>query len=160
MTMINIISAMTKGKKAIGKNNQLPWNIPEELAYFRKTTLGATVIMGRKTYDSVGRPMPKRHNIVITRQKGLVIPGVDICNTLSEALELAKKHETEIFVIGGAEIYAMALPYADKMYLSFVKKEYEGDTFFPEWDHSLWEMESNEDKGEWECCVYKRITRN
>src|SRR3989344_6029604 len=123
--MINIISAMTKEKRVIGKNNQLPWNIPEELAYFRKTTLGTTVIMGRKTYDSVGRPMPKRHNIVITRQKGLVISGVDVCNTLSEALELAKKDGNEIFVIGGAEIYAMALPYTNKMYLSFIKKEYE-----------------------------------
>lgn len=157
---INIISAMTKEKQVIGKGNKLPWNIPEELAYFRKTTLGATVIMGRKTYDSVGRPMPKRHNIVVTRQKELVINGVDICHSLPEAIELAKKDGQEIFIIGGEEIYRQGIPYADKMYLSFIKKEYGGDTFFPEWDHSSWKMERNEDKGEWECCVYKKIKRN
>ncbi|MFH1276573.1 MAG: dihydrofolate reductase [Candidatus Woesearchaeota archaeon] len=154
---IIIIAAMTKEKHVIGKDNWLPWEIPEELAHFRNTTMGATVIMGRRTYDSVGRPMPKRHNIVVTRQADLEIAGVDICNTIEEALIIANHDDKEIFIIGGAGIYKVGIPYSNKMYLSFIKEEYEGDTTFPEWDESEWEVESSEDKGEWIYIIYKRI---
>jgi dihydrofolate reductase len=154
--MIAIISAMTKLGKVIGKNNWLPWEIPDELKHFRQTTLGGTVIMGRKTYDSVGRPMPKRHNIVISRNKELVIEGVDVCHTMPDAIKLAKKEDNDIWIIGGAGIYEQGILIADKMYLSYIKKEYEGDTYFPEWNKNNWEIESSEDKDEWELVIYRR----
>ena len=156
--MINIIAAMTKEKKAIGKDNWLPWDIPEELKHFRTTTAGGTVIMGRKTYDSVGRPMPKRHNIVVTRQSGLTIEGVDICHSVPEAVELAKRDRTETWIIGGAEIYRQAIPLTERMYLSYIKKEYSGDTFFPEWNEQEWEVELTEDHEEWTLVIYRRTS--
>jgi len=155
--MINIIAAMTTEKKVIGKDNWLPWEIPEELKHFRTMTAGGTVIMGRKTYDSIGRPMPKRHNIVVTRQKGLKIEGVDICHSVLEAITLAKKDGKEIWIIGGAEIYQQAIPLTERMYLSYIKKEYRGDTFFPEWNTQEWEVEQTEDYEEWTLVIYRRI---
>ena len=154
--MIIIISAMTKQHHVIGKNNWLPWNIPEELQLFRKHTQGAVVIMGRKTYTGLGRLMPKRHNIIISRQPNLQIPGADVCHSIEDALALAKKDNTDIFIIGGAEIFKVGIPYAHKMYLSYIKQEYEGDTYFPNFNKEQWEIESAQDYPEFEFVILKR----
>lgn len=117
----------------IGKDNWMPWDLPAELAHFREVTRGKTVIMGRKTYDAMDRPMPKRHNIVVSRRKDLMIPGVDVVSSIEEAIELAKKDGlAEACVIGGEQIYRLALPLADRIYLSRVHTHIDGgEAFFP-----------------------------
>ena len=149
-----IIAAMTKSR-VIGKNNALPWNIPEELQHFHTQTLNSTVIIGRKTYDSIGRLMPKRHNIIVSRSSPN-IPGADVCSSLDEALKKAKTYNKTIFIIGGAQIFKAALPIADKMYLSVIKKDYDGDTYFPEFDESEWTIEKREDHEEFEFVIYTK----
>lgn len=146
-----IIAAMTKDH-VIGKDNNLPWHIPEDLKSFKNLTKGNTIIMGRKTYDSIGRPLPDRQNIVISRSAD--IQGVDVCKSTEDAMEKAREYGKDIFIIGGASIYEQMLPVADKMYLSIVKKEYEGDAYFPRFDESLWKIESKEDRGEFELVTY------
>lgn len=151
-----IIAAIAKNK-VIGKNNKLPWNIPDEMQLFRDFTAGNTVIMGRKTYESIGRPMPNRHNIVISRSVGS-IHGVDVCASLEEGLEKARKHGKDIFIIGGAEIYRQVFQYADKMYLSWIKKEYNGDTFFPKFDEKDWKVVKKQNYGEFEFREYRKVS--
>ncbi len=146
---------MTRIGKVIGKDNQLPWDIPEELAQFRRLTLNSTVIMGRRTYDSIGRPMPKRHNIVVSRHPR-DDTRVEWATSVEEAVERAKEYDEDIFIIGGAEIYRQGIPFADMMYLSFINDEYEGDTYFPEWDESEWFVEKREDHEDFEFVVYRR----
>ncbi len=159
--MISIIAGMTKNR-VIGKNNQLPWHIPEDLQNFKKITNGKTVLMGRKTYESLPakfRPLPNRKNIVISRTM-LPEAGLDVCKSMEEAVERANAAKEEFFVIGGASIYQQALPFADKLYISYIKskegKEYEGDTYFPEFDLNDWEEELREDHDEFEFVVYRR----
>ena len=153
-TMI-IIAAMTSGKRVIGKDGKLPWDIPEDLKNFRRLTANSTVIMGRKTFESIGRPLPKRDNIVVS-SKMEQQEGVVVCKSVEEAVETAKGFGRETFVIGGSGIYKAFLPVADKMYLSFVKKEYDGDVCFPEFDESEWNIESEEDFGEFVFRVFVR----
>jgi dihydrofolate reductase len=132
--MISLIAAMTE-KRVIGVRNQLPWKLPEDMKRFRELTTGHPIIMGRKTYDSIGRPLPKRENLVISRQPGLKIEGAQVFSSLESALERALKlDEKEVFVIGGAEIYRQALARADRLYLTLVHQDYEGDAHFPEWE--------------------------
>ncbi len=138
---ISLIAAMTTAR-LIGANGALPWHKPEDLRHFRELTTGHTVLMGRKTYESVGRPLPKRRNLVLTR-KGWATPpaGIERVATLQEAIDLASRAgETELFVVGGAEIYGLALPVAVTMYLTFVhvSPEPAGDTWFPEWKPEEW----------------------
>ncbi|HLC74484.1 MAG TPA: dihydrofolate reductase [Candidatus Nanoarchaeia archaeon] len=151
-----IIAAMTKWKQVIGKNNWLPWNIPEELKHFRTLTQGSTVIMGRKTYESINRPMPNRHNIVVSRSL-LNIPLVDVCASLPEALQKAESYGKTIFIIGGSQIFKQALDdnVVDKMYISYLTKDYDGDTFFPVFNESDWVVEKREQHAEFEFVVYK-----
>ncbi len=156
--MIIIIAAMTKRGRVIGKEGWLPWDIPEELALFRKLTRNSTIIMGRKTYEAVGRAMPERHNIVVSRSKSF-LPDAEVCTNIELALKKAKKYQRDIFIIGGAEIYRTSMPFADKMYLSFIKKEYEGDTYFPDWDEKEWQVEKEEDYPEFNFVVYGRKKR-
>ena len=151
--MIISIAGMTKNR-VIGKEGRLPWDIPEELNNFRKLTVDSTVVMGRKTYDSIGHPLPKRNNIVISRSMEPV-EGIDICSSIEEALEKAKSYGKEIFIIGGSGIYAAFMPYVDKLYISWIKADYEGDTLFPEFEDD-WEAESREDRGSYEFVIYKR----
>lgn len=153
--MIIVIAAMTKQGKVIGKDQWLPWDIPEERALFRKLTQNSTVIIGRKTYQAIGKPLPKRHTIVASRSKK-PIPGVEVCTSIEETLKKAESYGRIIFVIGGAEIYRASLPFADTMYLSFIKKEYEGDTYFPEWNEEEWRIEKEEDYPEFTLVVYSR----
>lgn len=121
--------------RELGKNNKLLWNIPRDMQRFRKLTSGHAVIMGRKTFESIGHPLPNRTNIVVTRDKNYKPAGRSyICNSLEEALKIARKKENdEIFIIGGGEIYKQSISFADKLYLTIVKGSYEADVFFPDY---------------------------
>ncbi|MDD4627839.1 MAG: dihydrofolate reductase [Candidatus Peribacteraceae bacterium] len=131
---------------AIGANNQLLWNLPLDMKHFRETTKGHAVIMGRKTFESIGHPLPKRRNIIITRDANLKIEGCEAVVSLQDALQCAEKGgEAEAFIIGGGQIYAQALPTADRVYLTRVHTESEGDTFFPEFPTEEWIEVSRED---------------
>ncbi len=136
MNKLAIIVAISENN-AIGKNNQLLWHLPADLKHFKEITTGNTIIMGRKTFDSIGKPLPNRRSIVISRNTNLTIPGVEIVASLEKALELCK-HDQEAFIIGGAEIYQQALPYATHIYLTRIHQKYEADTFFPAIDPSGW----------------------
>ena len=141
--MISIIVAVAKNG-VIGDKNTLLWHLREDMIHFRTTTSGHPVVMGRKTYDSIGRPLPKRTNVVITRDTNLAIEGCTVVHSLEEAVAMFDKSE-EVFIIGGAQIYKQALPIADRIYLTVIDKEYEGDTSFPEIDYSAWNEISREE---------------
>ncbi len=128
---------------AIGKDNQLLWHLPADLRHFKNITSGHTIIMGRKTYDSIGKPLPNRRNIVITRQKGLQIEGIEVVNSLAEALSLCKQEE--VYIIGGAEIYRQAISLCDKIELTRVHQDFDADAFFPELDNAIWKEVWKED---------------
>jgi dihydrofolate reductase len=138
---ISLIAAVSKNK-VIGKNNDLPWHLPDDMKYFMQTTKAHHVIMGRKNYDSIPekfRPLPNRTNIVVTRQADFKAPGCLIVHSLEAALEVARKnHESEVFIIGGSEIYNQGLKYADKVYLTEIHALIEGDTYFPQFIPSEW----------------------
>ncbi|MCP2036274.1 dihydrofolate reductase [Planomicrobium sp. HSC-17F08] len=119
--------------RVIGKDNQLPWHIPEDLAYFKKHTIGKGIVMGRNTYESIGRPLPKRRNIVVTRNPEYRADGIDVVHNLDEAIRLAKEQHEEVMVIGGEQIFRTILPQADRLYITLIKQEFDGDTFFPEY---------------------------
>lgn len=142
-----IISAVVAiaANNAIGKNNQLLWHLPNDLKHFKQITSGHTVIMGRKTYDSVGRPLPNRRNIIITRQQ-IEISGCEVVHTIDEALALCAD-EMEVFIVGGAEIYKLAMPETDCIYLTIVHQSFDADAYFPEIDKSEWKETAREDHG-------------
>lgn len=132
--------------QAIGKAGQLLWHLPKDLKFFKNTTWGMPVIMGRKTFESVNKPLPGRINIVITSNADWKAEGTQTASSLADALEQAKATNCkEIFVIGGGEIYNQALPLADTVYLTRVHAELEGDTFFPVLDENEWQMTSSDD---------------
>lgn len=139
--MISVIVAVAENG-VIGDKNTLLWHISEDLRNFKRVTSGHPVVMGRKTYDSLGRPLPNRTNVVITRQN-IEIEGCEVVHSLEEALSKFSAEE-EVFVIGGAQIYAEALPIADRFYLTRVHHAYEGDTSFPTWDESEWVLAESE----------------
>lgn len=122
---------------AIGKDNQLLWHLPNDLRFFKRTTTGHTVIMGRKTYESVGKPLPNRRNIIVTRQAGYTADGAEVVHSLAAALESCAGEE-EVFVVGGAEIYQQALPIVNRIYLTRVHAALPGDSFFPQLDRQSW----------------------
>jgi dihydrofolate reductase len=132
--IISMIAACAENR-AIGRDNKLLWHIPEDFKYFKNKTAGHVVIMGKKTYDSIGRPLPNRTNIVITRDINCKIEDCIVVNSLEEALEKAKFHEKkgEIFIIGGAQIYNLGMKYADKLYITLVKGAFDADAFFPDY---------------------------
>ena len=123
----------------IGKDNQLLWHLPKDLRFFKQTTSGGTVIMGRKTFESVGKPLPNRRNIIITRQPDFHAEGTEVVHSLETALEHCRD-ENRVFIVGGAEIYRQALPLTNELYLTRVHAAPEGDTYFPEVDLSGWEL--------------------
>ncbi|WP_439134606.1 dihydrofolate reductase [Pseudomaricurvus sp.] len=119
--------------RVIGLDNKMPWHLPEDLQYFKRVTLGKPIIMGRKTFESIGRPLPGRTNIVITRQKDWQADGVEVVSSLEVAIErAAEESPEEVMVIGGAQIYEAGLPLADRVYLTQIHQTFEGDTWFPE----------------------------
>ena len=127
--MLSLIVAASRNG-VIGAGGKLPWHLPADLQRFKKLTMGHPILMGRKTFKSIGKPLPGRTNIVITRQEGFQACGAAVAHSLEEALQMCEK-EAEVFVIGGAEIYKQALPLADKIYLTRVEQDFEGDTFLP-----------------------------
>jgi dihydrofolate reductase len=140
---LSIIVAIANNN-AIGKDNQLLWHLPEDLQYFKRTTMGKPIVMGRKTFESIGRPLPGRLNIVITRQQDWQHDGVKVVHTINDALRLAEAQSmidgiNEMMVIGGAEIYKTALSQADKLYVTRVDAVIDGDAFFPEIDQTVWQ---------------------
>jgi dihydrofolate reductase len=135
---LSIIVAVAQNQ-VIGHNNQLIWHLPEDLKMFKRLTTGHPIIMGRKTFESIGKPLPNRTSIIITTNTDFSVEGCITVHSLAEAIAEAKKIEhTEAFIIGGAEIYRLALPFADKIYLTEVHHCFEGDTFFPEINHDYW----------------------
>lgn len=139
---ITIVVAIAQNH-AIGKDNQLLWNLPRDLKHFKDITTGHTVIMGRKTYDSVGKPLPKRRNIIITRQN-ITIEGCEVVSSIEDALALCADEE-EVFVAGGAEIYRQSMHLVNRIYLTIVKKDFEADSFFPPIDEKEWKTVARED---------------
>ena len=134
--MISIVVAIAENH-AIGKDNQLLWRLPKDLKHFKAITSGHTIIMGRKTFDSMGKPLPNRRNIVISRNEALELPGAELVSSLEAALALCQTEE-EIFIIGGGEIYKQAMALTDRIYLTVVHHSFEADAFFPEIDRSIW----------------------
>jgi dihydrofolate reductase len=133
---LSLIVAMAENR-VIGKDNALPWRLPADLRRFRRLTTGYPVIMGRRSYESIGRPLPERTNIIVTRRPGYRVDGCLIAHTLEDALTLAQGAQ-ETFVIGGADIYGQTLERAQRIYLTLVHAEVPGDTFFPKLDMSTW----------------------
>ena len=140
--IISLIAAIGKNN-AIGVGGKLPWNLPDDLKRFKEITKGHCVIMGRKTYESIGRLLPERKNIIITRNKEYKIDGAIIVSSIEEALKECGG-DNEPFVIGGGEIFKIALPYANKMYLTRVDTKIPADAFFPEWNPDEWKILSKE----------------
>lgn len=141
---VSLIVAAAKNN-AIGKDNRLLWSLPNDMKFFKSTTWAMPVVMGRKTYESMGKALQGRLNIVITRQPGWKAEGVVVAGSLTEALALAESaHYKEVFVIGGGEIYREALPIASRVYLTRIDVEMPGDTFFPELDASEWQLRSQQ----------------
>ena len=152
---ISIIAALGKNRE-LGKENKLLWRIPDDLKRFKQLTLGHPVVMGRKTFDSIGKPLPGRTNIVISRQ-GLVIKDAVVVNSLEKALEKARAlDQKEIFVIGGASIYESVLPHADQLYLTLIDDEKEADVFFPPYEH-LFTKKLSEENREWQGIQYRWV---
>ena len=141
-TRIYLIAAVAKNG-VIGARGKLPWHLPEDLRHFKKLTLGHPVIMGRRTWESLGRPLPGRDNIVVTRTTGYEAPGASVAASLAAAIALCSG-EPAAFVIGGAEIYAAALALADGLVLTEIQQDFEGDTHFPQWDRSAWRVSQKE----------------
>lgn len=132
-----IIVAMDKNQ-LIGDKNEIPWDLPADLKYFKHTTMGAPVIMGRKTFESIGFPLPGRRNIILTRNKKYQAEGAEIIHSVKKILDEFLDSKKEAFIIGGAEIYKLFLPYTKKLYLTIIEAEFKGDTYFPPLNFDNW----------------------
>ena len=143
MTDLSLIVAMDDNR-LIGSNNDLPWYLPADLAFFKRTTMGKPIIMGRKTFVSIGRPLPDRRNIVITRNSSFNAAGCEIVNGIQDALSLCSEAE-EVMLIGGASLYQQTINQATRLYITLIRHSFEGDTWFPEFDSSGWKQASRED---------------
>jgi dihydrofolate reductase len=141
---ISLIVAMASNR-AIGLNNKMPWHLPADLKRFKKITMGSPILMGRKTFESIGRPLPGRTNIVLTRNPAYTQEGCVVVNDLETAIWTGCRNHGEIFVIGGSDLYQALLPKARTIYLTEIQKEFPGDTFFPELDRSEWSETERED---------------
>lgn len=160
--MISFIVAMDENR-VIGKDNQLPWRLPEDLKFFKRVTMGHPIAMGRKTHESIGRVLPGRENIVITRQADYLSEGCTVFHSVEDFVKDSKNQSDEIFVIGGAEIFKETFSYTDRLYITLIHEEFAGDTFFPEYDLSKWKLVSSEkgikdDKNpyDYEFLIYER----
>ena len=142
MTLLTLVVAKARNG-TIGRHNALPWHLPDDLAHFKRTTMGAPIIMGRKTWESIGRPLPGRRNIVVTRNRGYTATGADVVQSLDDALALASD-AGQIFIIGGAQLYAAAMPRAHRILLTEIDADFDGDTFMPALDRAQWHESSRE----------------
>jgi len=143
---LSLIAAMARNR-VIGRDNAMPWHLPEDLRYFKATTLGKPIVMGRKTFDSLGRPLPGRTNIVVSRKPGLEIEGAQVFNSIAAALTFARRKAlsdgvAEVMVIGGENLYRQTLEQADRLYLTRIESEPEGDAWFPPFDEQAWTLAS------------------
>jgi dihydrofolate reductase len=163
MTILSLIAAHAKNR-VIGKDNAMPWHLPADLAYFKKVTLGKPIIMGRKTYESIGRPLPGRMNIIISRDPSYQVQGCETVTSVEQALLLIQAVD-EVMVIGGGSIYEHCLPFADKLYITHIDAEIEGDTYFPfydtdhDWQKIASELYPADDKNKFslEFSVYQKV---
>jgi dihydrofolate reductase len=148
----------------IGKDGRLPWRLSSDMRRFKEITMGHHIIAGRKTYESIGRPLPGRETIVVTRNPGYTEEGISVAHSLAEAIELARSRgETEAIIVGGAEIYREALAVADRLYLTQVDASVDADTYFPEWDAAEWKMEESatipaDEKNQY-ACTFRVLSR-
>ena len=140
---ITLVAAIASNN-VIGKENSLPWNIPEDLKRFKQMTSGHTILMGRKTFDSIGRPLPNRQNIVMTKDENFEREGIKVINDFNKALELIKESNEDVFVIGGSKIYELFEPVANSLAITRILKDFEGDAFFPDINWDLWQIEKEE----------------
>ena len=143
MTILSLIVAMDENR-LIGSNNGLPWHLPADLAFFKRTTIGKPIVMGRKTFESIGRPLPGRRNIVITRNSSFSAEGCDLVDSIDTAMSLVSDEE-EIMVIGGASLYQQTIAYAQQLYITLIHDNFAGDTWFPEFDLQQWKQENREE---------------
>lgn len=153
---LSIIVAMDTNR-VIGHNNQLPWHLPADLQHVKKLTLNHSIVMGRKNYESIGRPLPKRRNIILSRSN-YAASGCEIANSVEEVFEMCK-NEDEVFIFGGEEIYKLFLPYVDKMYITLIHRKFDGDTYFPQVDMNEWREISNKEGIVDDKNVYKHTFR-
>jgi dihydrofolate reductase len=142
--MIALVAAIARNQ-VIGQHGQMPWHLPADLAYFKQLTLGHSVVMGRKTFESIGKPLPNRENVIITKNMGYQKEGCLILHSMDEACAFCAGRET--FIIGGAQIYQEFFSYADRLYITFIDEVFSGDSFFPEFDEKRWRLVSKT-KGE------------
>lgn len=144
--MLSIIVAMAHNR-VIGLDNQMPWHLPADLAWFKKNTLNKPVIMGRKTFESIGRPLPNRHNIIISRHEDREVkPNISWVKSIDEALQLANTQQSsETFIIGGGNIYNQVLPIVNRLYLTHIDADLQGDTYFPDYSPEQWQVIYQED---------------
>jgi len=165
--IISLIAAVAENN-VIGKNNDLPWHLPSDMKYFKDTTMGHCVIMGRKNYDSIPlkyRPLEGRPNIIVTRQKDFKAEGCIVVNSVEDAIcECKKRNETEVFIIGGGDIFRQTMDIADKIHYTKIHHTFEGDAFFPKLDETKWKLMSKKDiqpdaknKFPFSFCVYEKV---
>ena len=162
--MITLIVAMGKNRE-IGKENQLLWHLPKDLKHFKELTSGHPIIMGRKTYESIGKPLPNRTNIVISRKNDWFEEGILIVGSIKEAVKFAKKIDEEVFVLGGGNIYEQTIDFADKLEVTLVDAVLDADTFFPKINEKVWQKTNEErhqkdEKNEFDFCfqTYERVS--
>ena len=154
MTNVTLIAAVGRNG-VIGADNDMPWHLPEDFAFFKRTTMGHPMVMGRKTFDSIGRVLPGRRTIVVTRQPNWSHPGVETAHSLADALALAGPAD-EVFVCGGGQVYAEAMPFAQRLLITEVDQSPEGDVTFPEIDISQWREVGREPRDGFSWVVYER----
>lgn len=157
--MFSLIAAIAENN-CIGKNNKIPWNVPEDFQYFKKMTLGKTCVMGQATFDSIigylGKPLPGRKNVLITKNTDVIVPeGVRVFFSLEEAFETLK--DEDVFICGGASIYRQTIDKVDALYITEIHQSPDGDTFFPEIDKTIWKETAREDHDGFSFVVYKKI---
>ena len=162
--MISLIVAMGKNRE-IGKENQLLWHLPKDLKHFKELTSGHPIIMGRKTYESIGKPLPNRTNIVISRKNDWFEEGILIVGSIKEAVKFAKKIDEEVFVLGGGNIYEQTIDFADKLEVTLVDAVLDADTFFPKINEKVWQKTNEErhqkdEKNDFDFCfqTYERVS--
>ncbi len=160
--MIKSFVVAVAKNNVIGKDNTLPWHLPADLRFFKNLTTGHHMIMGRKTFDSFGKPLPNRTSVVITRQNDYQPEGCIVVHSIEEAIKVAAVEE-EIFIIGGSEIFKQTMPIADRIYLTRIHEDFEGDTIFPELNKEEWELKEKQDfeadeknKYSYSFCIYER----
>lgn len=155
---LGLIAAHAR-KRAIGLNGELPWHYPEDMKHFRKKTSRHIIIMGKKTFESIGRALPKRRNIVITSQDNFKADKIEIAHSLDEAIKLSdtgKYSEKIPIIIGGAQIYELAMPKVTRMWLTVINKDFKADTYFPPYDHSEWDLIEHNVQGD---LIFKTLER-